>query len=129
MSNLVSARSRSSSFNGLNELGGYNFQDWDILLSTACYVGKKREIPGLSQVYVSLNDLPSSIPTQVLYDYLLNYFSNRQLGEGSNGGESKVEVVKDSGAELGVLPMIRRFGSNNPNFDLDWSHSSMWSWG
>ncbi|KAK6197432.1 uncharacterized protein RJT21DRAFT_56785 [Scheffersomyces amazonensis] len=128
-------RSRSSSFSELNELGGYNFQDYDILLSAACYVSKKRNIPGNNPVYVSINDLPNNIPTQVLYDYLLNFFPNSLTGSVSNNNststskntENKIQIIND--AELGVLPMLRRFGDSSPEFEIDWSHSGMWSFG
>ncbi|KAK6460382.1 hypothetical protein DFJ63DRAFT_250073 [Scheffersomyces coipomensis] len=125
-SDPVTGSRRSSSFGTLNELGGYNFQDWDILLATACYVGKNRSINFSKEIYLALNDLPSSVPTQLFYDHLLNYFPNSLDNSSQDATDDKVEIITDC---LTGLPMIKLFGSESPNFDLDWTHSGVWSWG
>ncbi|ABN67106.2 predicted protein [Scheffersomyces stipitis CBS 6054] len=128
---ILPGRRRRSSFTGLNELGGYNFQDLDILLSIANYVGQKRELADPTGIYVSINDLPTNIPTELLYDYLNSY-----LGSASDASrkeqsseEERTSLVPGGSQSLGVLPMLKIFGKKTPEFDLDWIASGMWSWG
>ncbi|ODV79142.1 uncharacterized protein CANTADRAFT_6316 [Suhomyces tanzawaensis NRRL Y-17324] len=125
-------RRRGSSFTGLNELGGHNFQDLDILLSVACHVARQRHTRHDS-VVVSTNDLPSHIPGPVLHDYFLNYLPKNFENVHEPGAEadpkSKVEFITDAPTKLLVLPMLKKFGSNSPEFDLDWNTNSMLSWG
>ncbi|CAK7894641.1 hypothetical protein CAAN1_02S03840 [[Candida] anglica] len=119
------SKRRGSSFTGLNDLGGYNFQDLDILLSTAGYIGSKRKGNNESTIFVSVNDLPTNIPTTVLHDYFLNYLNN-QHGEVI---KERVEFYQDAEEKLGILPMLKRFGNNSHEFELDWISNCMWSWG
>lgn len=122
---------RGSSFTGLNELGGYNFQDLDILFSVACMVAKKRSIPNQDAIYISVNDLPASIPAPMINDYFLNYlpkaFDSVNSSESDASESSKVEFIPDYSKKL-VLPALRKFGSNSANFDLDWVANGLWSW-
>ncbi|KAK6457956.1 uncharacterized protein RJT20DRAFT_27863 [Scheffersomyces xylosifermentans] len=127
-------RRRTSSFTGINELGGYNFQDWDILISLADYVAKKRKIFDSDAVYISVNDVPSTVPAPVLNDYFLNYLPSTFESVGSQDDEKysevdRVKFISDASGELGVLPMLKLFGRTTPDFDLDWISSSMTTWG
>lgn len=119
---------RTSSVTSLNELGGYNFQDLDILFATACYVGKMRNM-GVNSVNVGVNDLPSDIPASMLNDYFLNYLpSTFDEDKKGNLAEHTVKLKKSSDPSgLNILPMVRRFGSNSSEFDLDWISNGMWS--
>lgn len=119
------SRRRGSSFTGLNELGGFNFQDLNVLLHTAVVVGSDRQLSNLSAIYVSVNNLPSNIPTPMLHDYFLNYlpqtFENVYSHDDSNAPDhQKIEFVNDAAESLKILPMLRKFGSNKHEFDLDW---------
>lgn len=125
---------RGSSFTGLNDLGGFNFQDLDLLISTACLVAKNRPIPKDNSVFVSVNDLPTNIPIPVLYDYFMNYLpKNFEMvhspADETTPAETSVEIVTDADVKLGVLPMLRRFGKTSPEFNLDWTSDGLWSWG
>lgn len=125
---------RGSSFGGINELGGFNFQDLDILLNVACYVSKNRPLPNHDSVYVSVNDTPSNIPAPVLHDYFLNYLPKtfdkvNEPKDDSSKKSTRVEFITDADTHLGILPMIKKFGSTSPEFELDWNSSGLWSWG
>lgn len=125
---------RGSSFTGINDMGGFNFQDLDLLISTACLVAKNRAIPKDDSVFVSVNDLPTNIPIPVLYDYFMNYLpKNFEMvhspHDETTPAETSVEIVTDADVKLGVLPMLRRFGKNTPDFNLDWTSDGLWSWG
>lgn len=127
-------RRRGSSFTGLNELGGFNFQDLDILIHTAVTVANNRQLKDLTAIYVSVNDLPLDIPTPLLHDYFLNYLPKTFEGVHSAENESassddKVKFITDASSELNILPMVRLFGSNKHEFDLDWYSNGLWSWG
>ncbi|CUM64640.1 uncharacterized protein PRCAT00002249001 [Priceomyces carsonii] len=124
---------RRSSFTGLNDLGGINFQDLDLLISVACYVCRNRLL-GDDSLYVSINDLPDNIPAPVLHDYFMNYLPNNFADVNAHDDESapqetKIEFVNDASKRLRVLPMLRKFGSNSNDFQLDWTGSSMLTWG
>lgn len=123
---------RGLSFTGLNELGGYNFQDLDILISVACIVAQKRKLSDLSHIYASVNDLPAGYPAPVLHDYFLNYlpkaFEHVHGAEDDADPSKQVRFITNAAKELQVLPMMRRFGKTSPEFDLDWVSSGMWSW-
>lgn len=122
-----------SSLGGIvNELDGYNFQDLDILISLAVYVAKMRSV---LNVYVSVNDLPENVPKTVMYDFFMKYypnassFSNENDKNSENSDNIKVKLVTDAITEMNFLPMLKLFGNNNSNFDLDWIDSGMLSWG
>ena len=130
---------RGSSFTGLNDLGGYNFQDLDILISAALYTAKNRSAK-FENVYVSARDLPSEIPDAVMHDFFMNYlpFSSyasdehkekRSEAKSTSTEEHKVELLSDSGKKVGVLPMVRQFGSTKSEFEIDWLDNGMWCWG
>ena len=130
---------RGSSFTGLNDLGGYNFQDLDILVSAALYTAKNRS-GKFENVYVSTHDLPSDIPDAVMHDFLINYlpFSSYALDEhkvkrkeakATSTEDHKVELLADNGKKVGVLPMVKQFGSDKSEFDIDWLDNGMWCWG
>lgn len=125
-------RRRGLSFTGINELGGYNFQDLDILISVACIVAQKRKLHDLHHIIASVNDLPAGYPAPVLHDYFLNYlpkaFENVHRADEQAEKAETVHFVTDAASELHVLPLMRRFGKNSPVFDLDWVASGMWSW-
>lgn len=115
-------RRRGSSFTGLNDISGLNLQDLDLLVSTALHVANKRRFKGMSSyVCVTKNDLPATVPAAVLHDFFMNYVS---LGEKSKA----VEFVQDFSSQH-ILPMLRKFGLSNPEFELDWTSNSMLSWG
>lgn len=122
---------RGSSFTGLNELGGYNFQDLDILFSVACLACQNRSGDKKSSVYVAVNDLPNSIPAPMLNDYFLNYlpkaFDSVEASDSENV-EKRVEFIANASDTLEILPMIRRYGQDSPNFELDWVANGLWSY-
>lgn len=118
-------RRRGSSFTGINDIGGFNFQDMAILVNTAVYVAKRRNNTNGS-IYVTTNDLPTTVPTAVMHDFFLNYLS---IGEQSNDASGRVEYVSDFGPEGRVLPAMKRFGNNSSEFELDWTYNSLATWG
>ena len=133
------SRRRGSSFTGLNDLGGFNFQDLDLLVCAAVQNAKQRGSQ-FENVYVATTDLPSDIPDEVLHDFFLNYlpFSSyasdehkERKQEQRNKGEEKngIELIVNGADAVGVLPMIRQFGSTLKEFDLDWLENGMWCWG
>lgn len=116
-------RRRGSSFTGLNEMGGFNFQDLDILVNAAVYVAQKRK--NLRKVvYVTSNDLPLTIPAPVLHDFFMNYLTSHEAQ-----ADQTVEYIENFLDECKMLPMLKAYGSSSPEFDLDWTGSSMVSWG
>ncbi|KAG7194762.1 uncharacterized protein KQ657_004442 [Scheffersomyces spartinae] len=115
-------RRRGSSFTGLNDLGGINFQDLDILLSAAARVANLRQPLYSKAFFVSPNDLPTDIPVTVVHDYFMNYLSSKRTES------SKPIEFHEDASKLCVLPMLKRFGDTSPTFDLDWIYSGMWSW-
>ncbi|CAK9441643.1 uncharacterized protein LODBEIA_P55110 [Lodderomyces beijingensis] len=136
---LGAPRRRDSSLTGLNELGGYNFQDLDLLISAAVVNAQNRG-PNFNNVFVATTDLPSEIPAQVLYDFFLNYlpFSSyaaaehreQKQTEREKGEEQhKIELIANGAQKVGVLPMVRQFGSDSIEFELDWLDNGMWCWG
>ncbi|KAI5963355.1 hypothetical protein KGF57_001300 [Candida theae] len=135
----TNSQRRGSSFTGLNDLGGYNFQDLDILISAALYTAKNRS-PKFQNVYVSTHDLPSDIPDAVMHDFFINYlpFSSyasdehkekRKEAKSTGSEEHRVELLADNGKKVGVLPMVRQFGSGKSEFEVDWLENGMWCWG
>lgn len=125
---VAAPRRRGSSFSGINELGGHNFQDLDMLINVACWVAKNREIKELKSVYFPSNDLPNTIPSTVLHDFFLNYlpkkFESRETEKDSN--EEKVKYISSDNIKL--LPMLRKFGNSSHEFELDWVNNSMRDW-
>lgn len=125
-------RRRGLSFTGLNEMGGLNFQDLDLLLNAAVYVAKRRQHSGTPAVYATINDLPATVPAPVLHDFFLNYLPRNSpvavKGDAHADAGNTVEFVEDF-ASRGMLPMMRQFGSESAAFDLDWVGSSMLTWG
>ncbi|KAI3404157.2 hypothetical protein KGF56_003057 [Candida oxycetoniae] len=132
-------RRRGSSFTGLNDLGGFNFQDLDILISAAVYNAKNRSSV-FKEVFVATTDLPSEVPDPVLYDFFLNYLPMssyaseehrlKKEDERAKGEEkNKVEFIINGAERVGVLPMVRQFGNASPEFELDWLENGMWCWG
>ncbi|EGV64764.1 hypothetical protein PSN45_005110 [Yamadazyma tenuis] len=122
-------RRRGSSFSGLNDLGGYNFQDLDILFSAACSVAKKRALEDKNSIYVAINDLPNTIPAPMLSDYFLHYLPKTHLGADSDKSLAPENQVELYASNKFVLPMLRRFGKESAEFDLDWVANGMLSWG
>ncbi|CAH2353410.1 hypothetical protein CLIB1423_10S04390 [[Candida] railenensis] len=117
-------RRRGSSFTGINDLGGHNFQDLDILFQVAGYVARHRQLPEKDYIYAAVNDLPTTIPVPVLHDYLLN-FVNSHLPADSK----KVEFFSNGDEQLGILPMMKKFGQTSSNVDIDWVSNGVWSFG
>lgn len=115
---LGSAR-RKSSFTGINEMGGYNFQDWELLLAVAVHIARQETVNDTEAVYVALNDLPTEVPVPVMHDFFMNYWELPS---------DVVSFVPDFSA-YGILPMIRRYGSADPHFELDWVANSLAAWG
>ena len=62
------SRRRASSLSGINELGGFNFQDLEILIYVAIQNAKNRNSK-IEKIYVSVNDLPEEIPDPVMFDF------------------------------------------------------------
>ncbi|WPK25666.1 hypothetical protein PUMCH_002991 [Australozyma saopauloensis] len=116
-------RRRGSSFTGINEMGGFNFQDLDILISTAIYIANKKLVD--APVFVLLNDLPMSIPTPLLHDFFQTYMVKRLNGENEETTkESEIEYVPDF-ALYKLIPMLRKFGSLSISFEIDWIRNSV----
>lgn len=114
---------RRSSFSGLNEMSGLNLQDLELLLSTAVHVANRRRFKGmLSYLSLTKNALPSTVPEPVMHDFLVNYTT--QGKEGAKG----VEYVEDFTFQH-LLPMLRKFGQQKPDFELDWTANSTINWG
>lgn len=128
------SKRRGSSFSGLNDLGGYNFQDLDILINTACYVARGRNIKHVTSVIVASSDLPANYPATVLHDYFLNYLprtyeSVAATDDENATTESKVQFVDANQSHEVLLPMLKKFGQNSPEFNLDWCFNGMLAWG
>lgn len=124
-------RRRSSSFNGMHDVGSINFQDMALLINTAVYVANHRTglEPGAT---VCVNDLPLNVPTVVLHDFFMNYLGKDEYEGGDaspHEATASVSYVKDFGVERRVLPSLKRYGNNSDNFDLDWTANSLTSWG
>ncbi|KAL6451704.1 hypothetical protein SBY92_003010 [Candida maltosa Xu316] len=121
----VNGRRRGSSLSGINELGGFNFQDLEILVLTALYVAKQRS-PKFDKVYTSVVDTPSEIPDPIMFDFFTNYLPATVK---ENQSEStKVEFITDAAHQIGLLPMLKKFGNNKPDFELDFLNSMVF-WG
>lgn len=124
-------RRRGLSFTGLNDMGGLNFQDLDLLINAAVYVSKRREHMN-REVYVTMNDLPATVPAPVLHDFFLNYLPRtapvQVAGQEGAKESNAVEFVEDY-SKYTTLPMMRRFGSLSAEFDLDWTGISIATWG
>lgn len=110
-------RRRGSLFTGINELGGFNFQDLDLLLGSALYVG--RRLCKDPTVCVSLRDLPVVVPGPVMHDFFMNHVP--QSG-------AHVDFIRDF-SQRQVLPMVRPFGCPTPEFELDWIANGLFTWG
>ncbi|RCK64900.1 hypothetical protein Cantr_00557 [Candida viswanathii] len=131
-------RRRASSLSSLNELGGFNFQDIEILIYAAIHVAKNRLHP-TEKVYVSVNDLPDEFPDTILFDFFTNYLpaSSQSLEEKPGEGVTKIDPLQvkvllntdAAKSEIKVLPMLKKFGSKKCEFDLDWESNGMWCWG
>ncbi|CAI5759875.1 unnamed protein product [Candida verbasci] len=132
-------RRRGSSFTGLNELGGYNFQDLDLLISAALYNAKNRG-KVFNNVYISLNDLPDEIPDNIMQDFFINYLpfssyaseEHKEAKKQENEKQEKeyrCELITDAAKQVGVLPMLKKFGSKSFEYELDWISNGMWCWG
>lgn len=114
---------RRSSFTGLNEMSGLNLQDLELLLSTAVHVANRRRYKGMqSYVSVTKNALPSTVPEPVMHDFLVNYTTHGK--EGAKG----VEYIEDFTTQH-ITPMMRKFGHQKPDFELDWVANSTLTWG
>lgn len=128
-----SPRRRSSSGSTINELGGYNLQDIEILLTTAVHVAKKRSPH--ERIFVSLMDLPSEIPPPVLHDFFVNYLPRNVksvlLQDDENAQpHNAVEYLENISQGEHILPMLKRYGLLDPNFDVDWLGSgNLATWG
>lgn len=116
-------RRRGSSFTGLNEMGGFNFQDLDLLLSTAVHVASKKSYLGKNNdVFVLVNDLPITVPTALLHDFFTNYMPQK-LHE----GPLNIEYVADF-SKYKVIPMLKKFGTKSPKVETDWTRNSVLHW-
>lgn len=113
---------RRPSFTGVNELGGINFQDLDILFSVAASIGLNASVKDKSSVYIAVNDLPGVIPLPVLNDYFLSYLP--KTFEKGESASNQVELLTHGGQTLELLPMLRPFGSKSNEFELDWIANS-----
>ncbi|OBA19525.1 hypothetical protein METBIDRAFT_73653 [Metschnikowia bicuspidata var. bicuspidata NRRL YB-4993] len=122
---------RKSSLTGLNEMGGFNFQDLDLLVNAAVYVARKQAVGAEGgSVHVNVNDLPTSIPKPVLHDFFLNYLpkaydSHTEKPISSDG--RLVQVL--SFTDMEDLPMLRKYGCSSADFELDWVGNSLITWG
>lgn len=120
-------RRRGSSFTGINEMGGLNFQDMEILVACASYAAQKNAVKNDDKsVYVGIQDLPNTVGGPVLHDFFTNYLPKAFADKGP-GGSARVQYVRDF-TSLKVLPMLRKYGGSDPRFDLDWVCNSMVSW-
>lgn len=121
---------RASSLSGINELGGYNFKDLEVLVFTALHVAKNLDTH-FDKVHISVNDLPEEIPDPVMYDFFINYLpASIQESEGvKEEAKAEVKLLTDAAHSIRVLPMVRKFGSQKSEFDLDWVADGMWCWG
>lgn len=122
-------RRRGSSFTGINEMGGFNFQDLNILILTALFVASKKINLQDKNVYVSINDLPMTLPTSLLHDFFCNFMPDKfesEVEEG-NPGAATVEYIEDF-KKYGLEPMLRKFGSLSASFEIDWIRNSMLHW-
>lgn len=120
------SRRRGSSFTGINDLGGINFQDLDILLATAARIVSLRN-PFYSRGFlVSPNDLPQELPTAMAYDYFMNYLPSKRA-DGTNK-DNEIEFHESAGPVAGILPMLKKFGDTSTSFDLDWVFNGLWAW-
>lgn len=133
------SRRRASSLSGINELGGFNFQDLEILIYVAIQNAKNRNSK-IEKIYVSVNDLPEEIPDPVMFDFFTNYLpasSQASIETPSDESITKIEslvfkVELNTNAakrDIGVSPMVKKFGSKKIDFDLDWESNGMWCWG
>ena len=118
---------RRSSFTALNDLGGFNLQDLELLISAAVLVAYKRD-PNLDRIYVTSQDLPDTVPSSVLYDFFINYLPRsvpNVLKKDDEGAKetNTVEYVEDFSGEQHLLPMAKRYGYDSPEFELDWMAS------
>lgn len=120
------ARRRGSSFSGINDMGGFNFQDLDILISAALYVANKKSTDSSNTpVWVLVNDLPMTIPTPLLHDFFTNYMPQR-LNKNSTErlNEDKIEYVTDF-KQYKLLPMLKKYGKPTLATEIDWIRNSM----
>lgn len=126
-------RRRGSSSAGLNELGGYNLQDLNLLIHAAVVVAKRREVDNTASIYVSANDLPSNIPAPVIHDYFLHYLPNAFENVARPDDEAapddiKVKYIDNAIDELKFLPSVKTFGSKKLTTDVDWVANGMLYW-
>lgn len=119
-------RRRGSSFSGINDMGGFNFQDLDILVSTALYVANKKFTDGKKMsVHVSVNDLPMTIPTPVLHDFFTSYMPQRLYNVSENSTkEDAIEYIADFKVYK-LLPMLKKYGKPNLATEIDWIRNSL----
>lgn len=127
-------RRRSSSFTGINEMGGFNFQDLDLLVNVAVHVAQKLATESQDgSVLVNINDLPTSIPRPVLHDFFLNYLTKEHKTEVNTqpANEEAVKAVQylETFADLQILPMLKKYGNQGASFELDWVANSLVTWG
>lgn len=122
------SRRRGSSFSGINDMGGFNFQDLDILISTALYVANKKSTTAEeSEVYVLVNDLPMTIPTPLLHDFFTNYMPQRLHKNSTDSPkENDIEYIEDF-KKYKLLPMLKKFGKPNLATEIDWIRNGMMS--
>lgn len=119
-------RRRGSSFTGINEMGGFNFQDLHLLILTAVFVANKKSQLKDKTVYVLVNDLPMTVPTSLLHDFFCNYMPDKLEGEDANSKDG-IEYIEDF-KRYNLEPMLRKFGSLSSNFEIDWIRNSMMHW-
>ncbi|KAM9893637.1 hypothetical protein OXX79_009217 [Metschnikowia pulcherrima] len=127
-------RRRSASFTGINEMGGFNFQDLDLLVNVAVHVAQKSATESQDgSVLVNINDLPTSIPRPVLHDFFLNYLTKEHKTEVNTqpANEEAVKAVQylETFADLQILPMLKKYGNQGASFELDWVANSLVTWG
>lgn len=126
-------RRRSSSFTGINDMGGFNFQDLDLLVNTAVYVARQLSVDAqAASVFVNINDLPTTIPRPVLHDFFLNYLPKAyEVNEVDSSKKEKTATVTflENLSDCQILPMLRKYGNNDGTFELDWVANSLSTWG
>lgn len=128
------SRRRGSAFTELNDMGAFNLQDMALLLNTAVFVAKRRN--GLNPgVLVTINDLPNTVPTPVLHDFFLGNLDKpakptKSFTEDEGGSEHKrVAYIKDFGPQNLILPLLKRFGNDSSEFEIDWTGNGLMTWG
>lgn len=103
----------------------HNYSDLELVMRVACIVGKRR-LPQQPGLYICAPDLPLEMPEAATLDFVTNYIAHQVPKDSEN------QVKLYSGDEFAkqMLPMLKKFGSNNPaDVDFDWVYPSRLNWG